>query len=170
MWKLRSVGSRQARDKTAESDPTSFEHALTILSTPAHVLAAFFDPRALAEWWGVRQAVTVPRPLGVYAVDWAPTDVRDELLGPLGGAFYGTIIDYRADREFFVADAYWLPPEGDPIGPMALDVTCEASGSFAWLHVRQSGCDDSPRWRRYYRIIDEGWTESLLSLKAFLED
>ena len=28
-------------------------------------------------------------------------------------------------REFFVADAYWLPPDGTPIGPMALEVICD---------------------------------------------
>ena len=34
------------------------------------------------------------------------------MLGPLGGAFRGTVIDFIPGREFFVADAYWLPAEG----------------------------------------------------------
>ena len=70
----------------------------------------------------------MPRPLGSYAVEWEPTEWRDEVLGPLGGAFHGTVMEFKPGREFFVADLYWLPPDGDPIGPMALEATCTAAG------------------------------------------
>ena len=40
-------------------------------------------------------------------------------------------MDYQAGREMFVADAWWLPPDGDPIGPMALDVVCSMDGPAA---------------------------------------
>ena len=86
---------------------------------------AFFDPAALAVWWQAARSVTVPRVLGAYAVEWEPTEFKDEMLGRLGGTFHGTVMDYKADREFFVAEAFWLPPDGNPIGPMALEVTCE---------------------------------------------
>ena len=68
--------------------------------------------------------MTTPRLLGVYAVEWAPTAFADEVLGALGGVLYGTVMDYRADREFLVAEVYWIPPESEPIGPMALHVSC----------------------------------------------
>ena len=38
--------------------------------------------------------------------------------------FTRTVMEFKPGREFFLADAYWLPPDGDPIGPMALEVTC----------------------------------------------
>ena len=82
----------------------------------------------MAIWWQVSRAVCTPRPLGSYAVEWDPTDWRDEVLGRLGGAFHGTVMEFRPGREFFVADLYWLPPEGDPIGPMALEATCQTQG------------------------------------------
>ena len=44
--------------------------------------------------------------------------------GRLGGVFRGTVMQFEAGRGFFLADVYWLPPDGDPIGPMALEVTC----------------------------------------------
>jgi uncharacterized protein YndB with AHSA1/START domain len=150
-------------------DPDAFEHALTVGAPPAEVLAAFFDPDLLRHWWQVERSVTTPRTLGVYALSWAPTDVEDDLLGRLGGTFYGTVIDYRVGREFFLADAYWLPPDGDPIGPMALHVTCEAVPGGTRLTLRQSGCDDSPRWRRFYGVIANGWRESLELLREYLE-
>lgn len=155
---------------TRTTDPDCFEHAVTVAAPAADVLAAFFNPDMLKDWWLVERSVTTPRPLGVYALSWRPTTVKDPLLGRLGGTFYGTVIDYREGREFFLADAYWLPPDGDPIGPMALHVTCETVAGGTKVMLRQSGCDDSPRWRRFYGVIAGGWRESLALLRSHLEE
>jgi uncharacterized protein YndB with AHSA1/START domain len=148
-----------------------FTHSLVIDAPPAAVLDAFFDAEALEVWWEVSRAVCVPRPLGSYAVEWETTESRDDVLGPLGGAFHGTVMEFKTGREFFVADAYWLPPEGDPIGPMALEAVCTPEGDRTLLFVRQSGYDESsPRWARYYDIVSAGWILTLDSLKKYLED
>jgi hypothetical protein len=68
-----------------------------------------------------------------------------------------------------VADAYWLPPDGDPIGPMALEVSCGMDGPACRLRIRQSGFDENPRWRRYYAVIARGWQLSLAELKHYVE-
>jgi uncharacterized protein YndB with AHSA1/START domain len=132
-------------------------------------MAAFFDARALATWWQTVRSVTTPRPLGVYAVEWEPTVDADDELGRLGGVFHGTVMDYVPGRELVVADAWWLPPDGDPIGPMSLEVNCRLEGSGCRLRVRQSGFEESPRWRRYYDVIAHGWRSSLGALKAYVE-
>ncbi len=103
---------------------TAFDHSILVSAAPTRVLGAFFDPSALAAWWQTVRSVTTPRPLGVYAVEWEPTPERDDLLGRLGGVFYGQVIEFKAGRELFVADAWWLPPDGEPLGPMSLQVTC----------------------------------------------
>ena len=146
-------------------------HRLTINAMPSRVLDAFFDPKALAAWWEVTRAVCVPRPLGSYAVEWEPTEWRDELLGRLGGTFHGTVMEFAAGREFFVAELYWHPPDGEPIGPMALEVTCTYLGPFnTELRLRQSGCDPaSARWLRYYEVMQSGWSVALAALKKYLE-
>lgn len=155
-----------------------FEHSIRIESTPARILAAFFEPAALAAWWDVAAVVATPRPLGAYALDWGESDVVDDVLGRLGGVFHGTVIDFQADRGFFVADAYWLPPGGDPVGPMAMEVTCapadrpsarQAGPPSTNLRVVQRGIDDSPRWMRYYEIIGADMPGALQTLKAYLE-
>jgi uncharacterized protein YndB with AHSA1/START domain len=146
-----------------------FTHSLTIAAPPAAVLDAFFQHDALATWWHVTRSLCVPRPLGVFAVEWTPTIWKDEVLGRLGGAFRGTVIEFKAGREFFIADAYWLPPDGEPIGPMALEATCTALGDRTVLKVRQSGWDDSPRWTRYYDLVATGFTVALDQLKAYVE-
>lgn len=155
--------------RVGAQEPSSFEHAVQIAAPPHEVLGAFFDPHLLRRWWRVDASVTTPRPFGVYALQWPVAPERDALLGPLGGAFYGTIIDYRDGREFLLADAYWLPPEGDPIGPMALHVSCEAVPGGTRLLLTQSGCDASPRWHRFYRVIAGGWREALGALKEHME-
>lgn len=146
-------------------------HTVIIQAPPDRVMAAFFDPQDLAKWWQVIRSVTVPRPLGMFAVEWESTDYRDELLGRLGGAFHGTVMEYRGGSEFFVADAYWQPPEGEPIGPMALEVRCRPQGGshITRLSVRQSGDDDGPRWRRYFEVVSAGWLRALTELKIYLD-
>ena len=149
--------------------PLEFEHTILITARPEAVLGAFFDPAALPVWWDTVRSVTAPRPLGVYAVEWDATPFRDELLGTLGGVFYGTVMDYRPGRAFSLAGAYWLPPDSLAFGPMALDVRCRTRGTSTRLQVRQSGSHEGPRWERYYRIITTGWEASLVGLKHYLE-
>jgi uncharacterized protein YndB with AHSA1/START domain len=141
-----------------------------IAAPPARVMRAFFDPDALGAWWQAARSVTIARPLGPYAVEWKATEFRDEILGRLGGVFRGTVLECRADGGFFVADAFWLPPDGDPIGPMALEVTLmrDAAGSTR-VRVTQTGFEEGARWRRYYEVIGFGWQRALASLKALLE-
>jgi uncharacterized protein YndB with AHSA1/START domain len=147
-----------------------FTHSLTIDAPAAAVLDAFFDADALAAWWNVSRSLCVARPLGVYAVEWAPTEWEDEILGRLGGAFRGTVIEFKPGREFFVADLFWLPPDGDPVGPMALEAACSQHGTSTVLYVRQSGWEDSPRWSRYYDLIDTGFALALAQLKRHVEE
>jgi uncharacterized protein YndB with AHSA1/START domain len=149
----------------------TLEHSVIIQASPERVLSAFFNAEDLAAWWGVVRSVTVPRPLGTFSVEWAVSDERDEVLGPLGGTFHGLVMDYRSGSEFFVADAYWQPPEGEPIGPMALEVRCRPQGGtpMTRLTVRQTGDDDGLRWRRYFELVSAAWQRALSDLKAYLD-
>ena len=149
-----------------------FEATITVQAPASRVLTAFVDPADLARWWGVVRSVTVPRPLGTYAVVWNDKDFGDEILGKLGGAFHGTVMEYRPGQELFVAEAYWNPPEGEPIGPMSLQVRCTPVDTLqaTQLTVRQSGDDEGPRWQRYFHVIGAGWQTALADLKRYLED
>ncbi len=80
---------------------------LLIQAPPARVMAAFFNDADLQERGGrSRRVFTVARPLGTYAVEWESTDFKDDVLGRLGGAFHGTVIDFRPGASFFLADVY----------------------------------------------------------------
>jgi hypothetical protein len=149
--------------------PLVSDHTLDISADPAAIIGAFFDPTALGQWWHALRSVTVPRTLGVYAIEWVPTPFRDELFGPLGGVLYGTVMDYRPSRGFLVAEAHWLPPESEPIGPMALHVDCAVAGNVTKVRVLQTGGDDTARWRRYYDITSSGWIGTLAALKRYVE-
>jgi uncharacterized protein YndB with AHSA1/START domain len=149
--------------------PRSFEHRIAIAAPPAAVFNAFFDPQALAVWWQAVRSVTTPVPLGVYAVEWKTSEWADDHLGPLGGVFHGTVIEVRGRDEFTVAECWWVPPAGDPIGPMSLHVACAADGEGCTLSVIQRGHEPSARWDRYYELITRGWHSSLSNLKRLLE-
>jgi uncharacterized protein YndB with AHSA1/START domain len=150
--------------------PRAFDYSILISAAPTRVLAAFFDPHALAIWWQTARSVTTPRPLGIYAVEWEPTGEADEVLGRLGGTFYGVVMEYKPGQELFVADAFWLPPDGEPIGPMSLEVRCAMDGPACRLRVRQGGFEKTARWDRYYTIIAHGWKSSLAALKEYAEE
>jgi uncharacterized protein YndB with AHSA1/START domain len=143
--------------------------SVEIAASPTVVMRAFFDPDAMGAWWNITRSVTTPRVLGPYVVEWRPTEYRDEILGRLGGVFRGTIMQFEAGRGFFVADAFWLPPDGDPIGPMALEITCAPSPAGTKVHVVQRGFEESMRWRRYYEVVSVGWQRALKSMKMLLE-
>lgn len=153
--------------------------SIVIAVPPARVLRAFFDRGALSAWWQTVASVTTPRVLGPYAVEWRPTDFRDDVLGRLGGVLRGTVIQIDPAAGFFIADVYWLPPDGDPIGPMAIEVTCHKAppdqdrpvpdGGLTEVNILQTGFEDSERWRRYYAVFGAGWERALLMLKGLLE-
>lgn len=166
------MGSRQA---AATVDVATVIHAPQEI-----VLRAFFDPDALGAWQRAVRSVAIPRTLGVYAIEWRPTDHQDEVLGRLGGVLRGVVMQFDPARGFFLADVYWLPPEGAPIGPMALEVTCvegppvdpdpaEPLSQATHIRVKQTGFEESPRWRRYYELTTGGWERALRTLKGLLE-
>ena len=154
--------------------------SVVINAHPDLVLRAFFGPRALGAWWSVLRSVTTPRTLGAYAIEWPVSEEPDDILGRLGGVLRGTVMQFDPASGFFVADLYWLPPDGAPIGPMALDVSwtsmqpLDADPAFpcdmaTGLRIRQTGFEDTPRWRRYYEITTSGWERSLKTMKGLLE-
>lgn len=150
-------------------DARHFEQTIAIAASPAVVFGCFFSPVAIRKWWQAERSVTTPTPFGVFAIEWATTPYRDDLLGPLGGVFHGTVVDVLLGVQFLVADAYWVPPEGRPLGPMALHVQCHADPAGCRLQVRQDGYEPAPRWRRYYEVIARGWPISLAALKQHAE-
>ena len=53
---------------------------------------------------------------------------------------------------------------------MALEVKLQTESSGATrVHVTQTGFEESARWRRYYEVVEVGWTRALASLKTLLE-
>jgi hypothetical protein len=82
-------------------------------------------------------------------------------------------MDYKPDKEFFVSDAFWLPPDGNPMGPMALEVTVQSQRAknpqITLVSVTQRSSENGQRWKRYYDVIAPGWERALRSLKRYLE-
>ena len=154
--------------KAASSAP-SLDLSIVIAAPPARILKAFFEPEALSAWLQTAQAVTSPRVLGPYALAWTASEFRDEMLGRHGGVFRGTVMQYQAAHGFFVGDVFFLPPDGDPIGPMAFEVTCSPDEDTTHVHVSQRGFEEGARWRRYYEVLQPAWERALVALKGLLE-
>ena len=158
--------------KPAPAGPPQFTVSIVVDAPAARVMQAFFSHADLAYWWGIDRSVTVARASGPFAVTWAPTGDQDDLLGQLGGTLHGTVIDYTPERGLFVADVYWQPPVGEPLGPMALDIRCTRKPDPAKTRVtvRQSASEEGPRWERYFALTKSGWTEAVATLKDYIEN
>ena len=145
----------------------------TAVNAPvARVMQAFFSHTDLAYWWQAERSVTVARLSGPYAITWPASASRDDLLGQLGGTLHGTVVDYTPERALFVADVYWQPPAGEPLGPMALEIMCQPDSDpqQTRVTVRQSASDEGPRWHRYFALTEHGWRAALATLKDYLEN
>ena len=89
---------------STETNVLDITRTQLIQAPPARVMQAFFTDTDLKSWWGVTRSFIVARPLGLYAIEWKTTEFKDDVLGRLGGSFHGTIIDYRANGAFFLAE------------------------------------------------------------------
>jgi uncharacterized protein YndB with AHSA1/START domain len=151
--------------------PPAFEASVVVEVPAARAFQAFINHDDLVYWWAVERSVAVPRASGVYAVTWPASERRDEVLGQLGGTLHGIVMDCTPDRDLFLADVYWQPPSGEPLGPMALEVRCEpaADPGSSRITIRQSAGEDGPRWQRYFSLTKPGWASALDTLKDYLE-
>ena len=134
-------------------------------------MKAFFDADALSAWWQVAHSVTTPRPLGPYAIEWAPTEFRDEILGRLGGVFRGTV-DAMSGRRRLLRRRRVLAAarrRSDRTDGARGHAAGRAAAARRACTSTQTGFEESARWRRYYEVIGVGWERALASLKALLE-
>src|SRR6478609_3515556 len=100
------------------------------MSVPVEpVFQAFFDSAALGAWHATSRAIAVPRLLGPYVLEWPTSNERDEVLGRSGGIFRATVMHIEPNDHIFLADAFWLPPDGGPLGPLAVQITLTAQAT-----------------------------------------
>ena len=138
------------------------------------VFQAFFDSVALGEWQATSRAIAVPRLLGPYVLEWPVSAERDEVLGRMGGFFRATVMHIEPNHHVFLADAFWLPPDGGPLGPLAVQITFTPKATpdglpSTLVRVVMTGFDDGVRWRRYLGLATSQWQKALGDLKTLLE-
>ena len=145
------------------------------MSAPVEqVFQAFFDSAALGAWHATSRAIAVPRLLGPYVLEWPPSNERDEVLGRMGGIFRATVMHIEPNDHVFLADAFWLPPDGGPLGPLAVQITFSPKATpdgrrSTLVRVVMTGFDDGVRWKRYLGLATSQWQKALGVLKMLLE-
>jgi uncharacterized protein YndB with AHSA1/START domain len=156
------------------------DHALKVdvtldITAPVElVFQAFFEAPALSAWHGASRSIAIPRLLGPYVLEWPPSQDRDEMLGRMGGVFRGTIMHIEPNDHVFLADAYWLPPDGGPLGPLAVQMTFAPKAGpdgtrSTVVRIVMTGFDEGVRWKRYLGLATTQWQRALGVLKSLLE-
>ena len=154
--------------------PLKLDVSLDITAPVDVVFHAFFDATALAGWHGTSRSIAIPRLLGPYVLEWPPSAERDEMLGRMGGVFRATVMHIEPNDHVFLADAFWLPPDGGPLGPLAVQITFTPTATTDGAHstlvrVLMTGFDDGVRWKRYLGLATTQWQKALSILKLLLE-
>jgi uncharacterized protein YndB with AHSA1/START domain len=147
--------------------------SIEIAAPVSVVFAAFFDDVALGSWLHTSRTIAVARLLGPYVLEWPQADERDEVLGRLGGIFRATVMQVDPYDHLFLADAFWLPPDGGPLGPLSVQITftptTTAAETITVLRVVITGFDSGIRWQRYLVLARAQWQDGLTALKRLLE-
>jgi len=154
--------------------PLKLDVSLDIAAPVDVVFHAFFDATALTGWHGTSRSIAVPRLLGPYVLEWPPSAERDEMLGRMGGVFRATVMHIEPNDHLFLADAFWLPPDGGPLGPLAVQITFTPTATTDAAHstlvrVLMTGFDEGVRWKRYLGLATAQWQKALSILKLLLE-
>jgi uncharacterized protein YndB with AHSA1/START domain len=148
--------------------------SLDIQAPAERVFSAFFDDAALASWLQTSRSIAVPRLLGPWVLEWPTSGERDDVLGRLGGLFRATVMHVEPNDQLFLADAFWLPPDGGPLGPLSVQITFSPAAAsdgatVTFVRVIITGFDDGVRWKRYLGIARTQWQDGLAALKRLLE-
>jgi len=157
-----------------ERTPPTLDVSIDIAAAPDAVFDSFFQERALAEWLGTSRSITLPRLIGPYVLEWPTTDERDDVLGRSGGVLRGSVMQIEPGSYVFLADVYWLPPDGPPLGPFGIQLTLvpaarEDRPRSTLVRVVISGFDQGARWKRYHGLAAAQWQRALRMLKTLLE-
>ena len=159
---------------SVKETPLKLDVSLDITAPVDVVFHAFFDAPALTAWHGTSRSIAVPRLLGPYVLEWPPSADRDEMLGRMGGIFRATVMHIEPNDHLFLADAFWLPPDGGPLGPLAVQITFTPTATPDGAHctlvrILMTGFDDGVRWKRYLGLATAQWQKALGVLKLLLE-
>ena len=157
-----------------EQNPLKLDVTLEIGAPAELVFSAFFDAPALGAWQGTSRSIAVPRLLGPYVLEWPASVERDEVLGRMGGIFRATVMHIEPNDHLFLADAFWLPPDGGPLGPLAVQITFTPTATSdavrsTLVRVVITGFDEGVRWKRYLGLATTQWQRGLNVLKLLLE-
>ncbi len=143
-----------------------FSHEVRVAAPPAAVLDAFFNAKALGEWWGASSSHCEPRPLGGYVITWAGASETDI---DRRGELRGTVMEFRPGREFFVAELFWTRAGAPPTGPMALEASCATRELDTALTVRYSAADEAPGWALHRHELARLVPREMMALTDYLE-
>lgn len=157
-----------------KEQPPKLDVTIEIAAPAELVFTAFFDAPALGAWHQTTRSITIPRLLGPYVLEWPVSRQSDEILGRMGGVFRATVMEIEPNDHIFLADAFWLPPDGGPLGPLAVQITFSPTATpggktTTLVRVVMTGFDDGQRWKRYLEYSTAQWQKAFHTLKSLLE-
>ncbi len=126
-------------------------------------MRALIEFQDLRRWSGASQALVQPCKGGVYTLTWDRED------GGIVCAASGVVKSFLPDKRLRIDSLVFLDGERGILGPMRLSFNLAPREGGTRLSVRQDGIGEGPLWDWYHDSVLQGWKDSLLRIKKFLE-
>jgi len=136
---------------------------IVINSSPDKILNALLEFDHLREWWGVDKCFIEKKDGGLYTLAWMPTEDGYKYVST------GQIKVYAKKSHLHLEKMLYLNYLKPILGPFTITYDLEKSKDKTKLIVKQNGFKKEPDYQWLYEVSKDGWSESLILLKSYLE-
>jgi uncharacterized protein YndB with AHSA1/START domain len=129
------------------------------------VFNALVTPSLIKEWWGASQAIVVPDENGVFALSWGENPDKPEYIAAATISEFKPHVKLTLSDYTYLANNEYLPFKTK--FKLKFRIQCETN--YCVLKLEHSGFPNKSEASKFYSECDQGWDESLASLKNLVE-
>jgi len=126
---------------------------------------ALITPSLIKEWWGASQVIIVPDENGVFALSWGENIDKPEYVSAAKISEFKPHVKLTLSDYTYLADNEYLPFKAK----FKVKFNIECQEKYCILRLEHSGFPNSSEANQFYADSEQGWEDSLASLKKLVE-
>lgn len=146
--------------------PRQIKQTYRIQRSTEDVFDALLTPSQICTWWFAQSAIIIPEKNGLYAISWGEDIDNPDYIS------IATISELIRPEKLVLSDFRYHSKEGDL--PFDADFgntfILEKEPNGTTITVIQTGFPDENLADEFYQACNQGWQDTMQSLKRTLED